>query len=70
MPKAQYPTDYQGPPRDPEAVIRAALSDAELMKQTISSYEEQLRGIPGVPWRQVRDEAAARDARATPRRSA
>ena len=52
---------YQGPPRKAEDVIRAALSDPDFVLQIISSYEEQLRGVPPVPWRQVRDEARRRD---------
>jgi hypothetical protein len=62
---------YQGPPRRAEDVIASAFRNEELMRQLVSSYEDELRGIPGVPWRQVRDEALARDrARARPRRTA
>lgn len=48
---------YTGPPRNSEKVIRTALSDPDFVLQIIASYEEQLRGIPPVPWRQVRAEA-------------
>ena len=47
------PIGYTGPPRDPEAVIRAALSDPDFVLQIIASYEEQLRGVPPVPLRQI-----------------
>lgn len=53
---------YQGSPRDPDAVIRAAFSNPELMRQLAASYEEQLRGIPPIPWREVDDQIRRRDA--------
>lgn len=61
---------YHGPPRKPEDVIAAAFRNGELMRQLVASYEEELRGIPGVPWRQVRDEARARDRLRARRRTA
>jgi hypothetical protein len=54
---------YQGPPRDPDAVIRAALSNPDFVLQIISSYEEQLRGVPPVPWREVDEQLRQREAR-------
>ncbi len=59
---------YHGPPRRPEDVIASAFRNKELMRQLVASYEEERLGIPPVPWRQVRDEARARD-RARARRS-
>ena len=47
------PTDYNGPSRKPEDVIRAAFSDPDFVLQIISSYEEQLRGIPPTPLREI-----------------
>ena len=47
---------YTGPSRDPDSAIRAALSDPEFVLQIISSYEEQLRGVPPVPLRQIETE--------------
>ncbi|MGE0540325.1 MAG: hypothetical protein AB7R89_09090 [Dehalococcoidia bacterium] len=47
---------YTGPPRDPATVIRAALSEPDFVRQVIASYEEQVRGEPPIPWRQVREE--------------
>jgi hypothetical protein len=32
---------YRGPLRDPNAVIRAALSDPDFVRQIIASYEAQ-----------------------------
>jgi hypothetical protein len=49
------------PARDPDAVVAAALADPELIRQLILSLEEELRGIPGVPFRVVRAEARRRD---------
>jgi hypothetical protein len=64
MPDAQHPTDYQGPPRDPEAVIRSALSDADFVLQIIASYEAERRGEMGTPLKelQARDRRRARSA--------
>ena len=47
------PTDYQGPPRDPEAVIRAALSDPDFVLQIIASYEAERRGEKGTPLKEL-----------------
>jgi hypothetical protein len=49
------------PARDPYAVVAAALADPELIRQLINSLEEELRGIPGVPFRVVQAEARRRD---------
>lgn len=49
---------YSGPPRDPEVVIGAALSDPDFVRQVIASYEEQVRGEPPVPWQQILKERA------------
>ena len=47
---------YHGPPRDPEAVVRAAFSNPELMRQLVASYEEELQGIPPVLLRRIQEE--------------
>ena len=62
------PTDYHGPPRKPEDVIRAAFSDPDFVLQIISSYEEQLRGIPPTPLREI--DAGLKSKNKTRRRSA
>ena len=62
------PIGDSGPPRDPDAVIRAALSDPDFVLQIISSYEEQLRGVPPVPLRQI--DAELRDKESHRRRTA
>ena len=51
-----------GPASD-EPLVRpaAALADPELIRQLIHSLEEELRGIPGVPFRVVQAEARRRD---------
>ena len=49
---------YHGPPRNPNDVIAAALADEQFMHQIHQGVEEQRRGIPGVPLRQVREEEA------------
>lgn len=56
-------TDYHGPPRKAEEVIRAALSDPDFVLQIISSYEAQLRGEKGTPLRDI--EAARRGPRSS-----
>lgn len=62
---------YNGPPRRPEDVIASAFRNEVLMRRLVASYEEERLGIPGVSWRQVRDEAKARDrARGRRRRTA
>jgi hypothetical protein len=53
MPDTAQPVGYSGPPRDPDAVIRAALSDPDFVLQIISSYEEELRGIKGTPLKDI-----------------
>ncbi len=57
------PTDYHGPPRTAEDVIRSAFSNPELMRQLMLSYEEELQGIPPVPFRQVQEELREQEAR-------
>jgi hypothetical protein len=52
--------DYQGPQRKPDDVVRAALADEELMRQVDAAIEEERRGVPGVPLRQVLDEQRRR----------
>jgi hypothetical protein len=47
--------------RDSAAVVAAALADPELIRQLIHSLEEELRGIPAVPFRIVQAEARRRD---------
>lgn len=46
-------TDYHGPPRKAEDVIRAALSDPDFVLQIILSYEAQLRGEKGTPLKEL-----------------
>ena len=53
MPEATHPTDYQRPPRDPEAVVRAALSDPDFVLQIIGSYEAERRGEKGTPLKEL-----------------
>jgi hypothetical protein len=53
-----YDTDYHGPPRRPEDVIRAAFSNPDLMRRLAVSYEAELRGEKGTP---------LKDLEATPR---
>ena len=48
------PTDYHGPPRKAEDVIRAAFSNPELMRQLVLSYEAELRGDLGTPLKELR----------------
>ncbi len=57
------PTDYHGPPPTAEDVIRSAFSNPELMRQLMLSYEEDLHGIPPVPFRQVQEELREQEAR-------
>ena len=58
MPK---PIGYTGPPRKAEDVIAAALADEELMRGVHEALEEERRGIPPVPFRQIlEDEARTR----------
>jgi hypothetical protein len=49
---------YAGPPRDPDVVIRAALSDPDFVRQIIASYEEQVQGESPVSWRLIRQDRA------------
>ena len=46
-----------------EDVIRSAFSNPELMRQLMLSYEEELQGIPPVPFRQVQEELREQEAR-------
>ncbi|MGH2587428.1 MAG: hypothetical protein ACRDJE_21135 [Dehalococcoidia bacterium] len=63
-------TGYHGPPRRPEDVIASAFRNEELMRQLVASYEEERRGVPPVPWRQVLDGERARRHARTRRRTA
>ena len=55
------PTDRQGPPRDPEAVIRSAFSNPELMRQLVATYEAERRGDMGTPLKEIRAKLCARE---------
>ena len=57
------PTDYLGPPRKAEDVIRSAFSNPELMRQLMLSYQEEFQGIPPVPFRQIQEELREKEAR-------
>ncbi|MGD9894623.1 MAG: hypothetical protein AB7R89_04015 [Dehalococcoidia bacterium] len=47
---------YHGPPRDPAAVIHAALTDPEFVRQILSSYEAQLQGELGTPLKEIQSQ--------------
>lgn len=47
---------YHGPKRDPAAVIRAALTDQEFVRQILLSYEAQLRGELGTPLKEIQSQ--------------
>jgi hypothetical protein len=63
-------TDYQGSPRRADDVVARILADPEVRRQLASAIEQEQLGIPGVPWRQARDEARRRDEEARTRRMA
>jgi hypothetical protein len=65
MPSATDLSDveYHGPPRKPEDVIAAALADEEFMAQIAGGLEEERRGVPPVPLREIRAGLREKDAR-------